>query len=154
MAWRKQQGPGGNGEVGRSPVTSPARTARARAPHPALPLTPQAHLLLSLRPGCSAQLADMPGWRADPTGGFIRIPPPPEPKVKPPALPYGWKADPDGTGLVRIPDHELPAPHRPGVWCKVVGLKEQVVVMVLKEQQEIMVEQEHKELKEKAVVLV
>ena len=69
-----------------------------------------------------AQLKDMPGWRADPTGGFIRLPPPPEPD---PAdeIEYGWEPDPDGSGaLVRIPDERLPAPFRKGIWCRIDGL--------------------------------
>ena len=68
----------------------------------------------------------MPGWRPDPKGGFIRIPPPPEPEPKPEPLPYGWKVDPDGTGLVRIPDEQLPPPFRPGYWCKIVSLSQDI----------------------------
>mgnify|MGYP004409626851 CR=1 FL=1 len=70
------------------------------------------------------QLPDMPGWRPDPKGGFIRIPPPAEPEPEPEALPYGWMEDKDGTGLVRIPDEQLPPPFRPGYWCKIANLSQ------------------------------
>lgn len=59
------------------------------------------------------------GWKVDPTGGFIKLPPPaPEPEP----IPYGWKEDPDGTGLIRIPDDELPPLPRKGYWCTITGL--------------------------------
>ena len=70
------------------------------------------------------ELPDMPGWRLDPKGGYIRLPPPPEPEPGAPVLEYGWKYDPDGSGsLIRMSDAELPAPFRPGVWCKIAGLE-------------------------------
>lgn len=36
--------------------------------------------------------------------------------------PYGWRADPDGTGFIRIPEDQLPPMPRKGIWCKITGL--------------------------------
>ena len=65
------------------------------------------------------------GWRADPSGGFIRDPPPAEmdsdDEEDENAIPYGWKPDPSG-GLIKMSDAELPPPRRKGYWCPLIGL--------------------------------
>lgn len=65
------------------------------------------------------------GWRADPSGGFIRDPPPAEmdsdDEEDENAIPYGWKPDPSG-GLIKMSDAELPPPRRKGYWCRLIGL--------------------------------
>ena len=38
------------------------------------------------------------------------------------AVPYGWRMEPSGEGLVKIPDAELPAPKRKGCWGKLSKL--------------------------------
>ena len=72
-----------------------------------------------------AMAASDGGWRADPSGGFIRDPPPAEmdsdDEEDENAIPYGWKPDPSG-GLIKMSDAELPPPRRKGYWCRLIGL--------------------------------
>jgi len=72
------------------------------------------------RSACDSQ---EPAHRDDATGGFAshkraaRV-------MTETALPHGWKPDPDGTGIVRIPEGECPPVPRPGMWAKIDGLEQ------------------------------